>query len=202
MPKVASQIPEVSPMVLLDFDNGTDCAHFIEKLFEEHGDINYGEGITQTEHALQSAMHLDRLGHDDATVVAGLLHDVGHLIHAEKIYHAEFGIDDVHETAGAEFLSRFFPPSVTEPVRLHVDAKRYLCARQPGYFDRLSEASVLSLKLQGGPMTEEEATAFEMLPYLEESLALRRCDEAAKVPNLKTPGFEQYFSRIEALFQK
>lgn len=165
-------------------------------LFAERGSLHYGEGVSQTEHALQSAVHVDQQDCDDALVCAALLHDVGHLLHEQDIYHAEQGIDAIHEQVGADFLEEHFGPAVSEPVRMHVDAKRYLCAVDPGYFDLLSEASVLSLKLQGGVMNEEEVKAFEASPHLEAALLLRRADEAAKVPGLKSPPIETYADRL------
>ena len=165
-------------------------------IFAERGSVHYGEGVSQTEHALQSAVHVDQQDCDDTLVCAALLHDVGHLLHEQDIYHAELGIDAIHEQVGADFLEEHFGPAVSEPVRMHVDAKRYLCAVEPDYFDMLSEASVLSLKLQGGVMNEDEVKDFEESPYLEAAIILRRADEAAKVPGLKTPGFETYADRL------
>jgi len=170
-------------------------------IFAERGGVHYGEGVSQTEHALQSAVHVDQQNCDDALVCAALLHDVGHLLHEEDVYHAEQGIDAIHEQVGADFLEEHFGPAVAEPVRMHVDAKRYLCAVEPGYFDLLSEASVLSLKLQGGVMDEDEVKAFEESPYLEAAIALRRADEAAKVPGLKTPPFESFADRLRGLLK-
>ena len=182
-----------------------DQGDIVDKLitiFAARGGVHYGEGVSQTEHALQSAVHVDQQNCSDALVCAALLHDVGHLLHEDDIYHAEQGIDAIHQDVGANFLEEFFGPDVSEPVRMHVDAKRYLCAVEPGYFDLLSEASVLSLKLQGGVMNEAEVKAFEESPHLEAALLLRRADEAAKVPGLKTPGFETYADRLRGLLKR
>lgn len=195
-------LPVAENLQGLSFTDGDDCAGFLAGLFADQGNEHYGEGVSQIEHALQTAMHLDRLGADPATVVAGLLHDVGHLLHADGLYHAEHGIDAVHETVGADFLARHFGPEVTEPVRLHVDAKRYLCAVQPGYRATLSPASELSLTLQGGPMTASEVRDFEASPYCNAALSLRRCDEAAKTPGLATPDFNHYTTLIAGLYRR
>lgn len=183
----------------------TDQGDIVDRLiavFAARGGVHYGEGVSQTEHALQSAVHLDQQDCDDALVCAGLLHDVGHLLHEDDIYHAELGIDAIHQDVGANFLEEHFGPTVSEPVRLHVDAKRYLCAVEPGYYDLLSEASVVSLKLQGGVMDEEEVKAFEQSPHHKAALLLRRADEAAKVPGLKTPPFENYADRLRGLLKR
>ena len=178
-----------------------DIVDRLISVFAEKGGVHYGEGVSQTEHALQAAVHVDQQDCDDALVCAALLHDVGHLLHDEDIYHAEQGIDAIHEQVGADFLEKHFGPAVSEPVRMHVDAKRYLCAVEPDYFDLLSEASVLSLKLQGGVMSEEEVKAFEASPHLEAAILLRRADEAAKVPGLETPAFETYVDRLRGLLK-
>ncbi len=143
--------------------------------------------INQRQHALQSAWLAERQGCPDALVVASLLHDVGHLVHDLGEAPAEAGVDDLHEERGHAYLQAMFGPEVTEPVRLHVAAKRYLCAREPDYFSRLSKDSVLSLGLQGGPMSVEEMAAFEALPGHAAAIQLRRFDEQAKVKDLETP---------------
>lgn len=182
-----------------DLKTPAEVSAFLVDLFNRRGGIKYGEGVTQTEHAIQSAIHADQLDEGDALVCAALLHDVGHLLHEDGRYHAAEGIDAVHETVGAEFLEHFFGPDVTEPVRMHVDAKRYLCAVEPDYFDRLSDASVLSLKLQGGPMNDEEIRAFESSEHCKTAVALRRFDEAAKAEGLSIPGIEKFAPAIEAM---
>jgi gamma-butyrobetaine dioxygenase len=90
---------------------------------------------------------------------------------------------------------------VTEPVRLHVAAKRYLCATKGGYFERLSPGSVRSLELQGGPMREAECEAFRAGPYYRDAVRLRAWDEAAKVPGVLTPGLAHYRPRLAALLR-
>jgi len=109
------------------------------------------------------------------------------------------GTDNDHGERGAAWLARWFPPSVTEPVRLHVAAKRYLCATEPGYFGLLSEASVYTLSLPGGPMAGDEAAAFAALPHAADAVAVRRWDEAAKDPAADVPGFDSYRRLLEGL---
>ena len=186
-------------MAVPDLETPEKVAGFIVDLFERRGGVKYGEGVTQTEHAIQSAVHADQQEEGDALICAALLHDIGHLLHEDGRYHAAEGIDAVHETVGAEFLEHFFGPEVTEPVRLHVDAKRYLCAVEPDYFDRLSEASVLSLELQGGPMSVEEVKTFEASPHAKAAVALRRIDEAAKAEGLTLPGVDRFAPVIEEM---
>jgi phosphonate degradation associated HDIG domain protein len=148
--------------------------------------------VNQRQHALQAAWLAERTGCPDALVVASLLHDIGHLVHGLGDNPAEAGLDDLHEERGYEFLAAWFGPEVTEPVRLHVAAKRYLCATEPDYFSKLSKDSVLSLSLQGGPMSPQEVAAFDALPQSAAAVKLRRFDEQAKVKNLDTPPVQHF----------
>lgn len=169
------------------------------KLFRERGDAAYhGEAVSQTEHALQAAWAAEKAGAESRLIAAALLHDVGHLLHNLGETCAEAGVDDQHEELGARWLARYFPPAVVEPLRLHVAAKRYLCAAEPDYFAQLSEASVLSLRLQGGPFTSAEVERFRAGPYAAAAVALRRWDEEAKVPGLPTPGLDHFHPHLEA----
>jgi phosphonate degradation associated HDIG domain protein len=162
-------------------------------LFDRAGaDAYHGEAVTQREHALQTALGARRAGAPDALVAAALLHDVGHLLHALGEDAAARGIDARHEEVGADRLAPHFPPEVVEPVRLHVAAKRWLCAAEPAYAAGLSPASVRSLELQGGPMGPEEAARFLDGPYGRDAVLLRRCDEAGKVAGLETPPLAAY----------
>jgi phosphonate degradation associated HDIG domain protein len=170
----------------------------IRAAFARRGNESYGEGVTQTEHALQAGWLAEQAGAPVSLIVAALLHDIGHLIHDLPEDIAEKGIDTQHETLGSAWLSRHFGPEVTEPVRLHVEAKRYLCTAESGYFDRLSEASKLSLRLQGGPMSADAAEAFARGPYAEAAARLRHWDEEAKVVGMKTPDLAHFDSFIEA----
>jgi phosphonate degradation associated HDIG domain protein len=179
--------------------SGEDPLDFVVRLFKERGDAAYlGEPVTQTEHALQTAWAAERAGAGSAVIAACLLHDVGHLLHDLPEDCALAGIDDDHEERGARWLVRHFGPEVTEPVRLHVAAKRFLCATDPTYLRLLSEASVRSLQLQGGPFTPDEAVQFLRSPHAEAAVALRRFDEQAKVPGLPTPPLVYFRSFLEA----
>jgi phosphonate degradation associated HDIG domain protein len=178
-------------------DDWTD--RLLDLLRDGGGAAYFGEPVTQLEHALQTAALADRCGAPDALVVAALLHDVGHLLHGRGEHVAEVGIDAEHEAVGHRWLSTHFGPAVTEPVRLHVAAKRCLCATDPVYAAALSTASKASLALQGGPMSAGEVEAFLARAWSAEAIALRRWDDAAKVPGLAVPGLGHYAPRIEAV---
>jgi [1-hydroxy-2-(trimethylamino)ethyl]phosphonate dioxygenase len=132
-------------------------------------------------------------------IVAALLHDIGHLVHGMGEDIAGRGLDARHEDAGEAWLARHFPPEVTEPVKLHVAAKRYLCRIDRAYLSQLSPASLHSLALQGGAFTEEEAREFEEHPYHREASRLRRWDDRAKTPGLVVPDLEHYRPVLEAM---
>ena len=168
-------------------------------LFRTRGDATYGgERLSQTDHALQCALAAERAQVPEALIVASLLHDIGHLLHEAGEDAAERGIDARHEDLGAEWLRDWFGPAVTEPVRLHVPAKRYLCAIDPAYAAGLSAASIASLRVQGGPMTGAERAAFQALAFHAEAVSLRRFDDAGKVRGLPVPDIETYRPRIAA----
>ncbi len=172
----------------------------IFEIFARRGDEAYfGEPVSQTEHALQAAYQAEQEGAAQTLIVAALLHDIGHLIHGMGEDIADRGVDARHEAAGEAWLARHFPPAVTEPVKLHVAAKRYLCHTDPEYFSQLSPASVQSLALQGGPFSEREARAFESHRHYREALRLRRWDDAAKIPGLEVPKLEHYRSALNAV---
>ena len=159
----------------------------------------FGESVSVTEHALQSA-HFAQL--DDAApalIVASLLHDIGHLIDPVPEQLDEWASDARHEIGGARWLASHFEPAVSEPVRLHVAAKRYLCATDPGYVQQLSPASIRTLQLQGGPMHGVEIEEFEAEPFHREAVQLRRYDDRAKIAGLATPPLEVYMPLIEHL---
>ena len=169
----------------------------IERLFAEHGHIEYsGEGVTQLEHALQAAELAEKEGAGDALVTAAFLHDLGHLLNLQGDTPSARGIDDQHQYFAIPFLRPLFPPAVIEPIRLHVDAKRALCALDPGYHDTLSEDSKRSLELQGGVFTPEEAAAFMAKPYAADAMRVRRWDDRAKVAGATTPPIVHYLSIV------
>jgi phosphonate degradation associated HDIG domain protein len=166
---------------------------WLVSLLAEKGQRRYGlHDVTQLQHALQSAMFAERSGGAPALIAAALLHDIGHMVHGLGENPAAEGVDDRHEAVGHAFLTRYFPADVTEPIRLHVAAKRFLCATEPDYAALLSPDSVLSLRLQGGPMSPAEVAAFRAEPHADAAVQLRRCDDAAKVKDLATPDIEHF----------
>ncbi len=162
------------------------------------GEMYGGEPVTQLAHALQSAALAESEGADEALVAASLLHDVGHLVDKHADGAAAAGIDRQHEDVGAGYLSRWFRPAVTEPIRRHVAAKRCLVTTEPGYFETLSEASVISLKVQGGPMSADEARVFLAQPGADAALRVRKWDDLAKVQGKTTPDLAYYRRHLEA----
>lgn len=177
----------------------------VDRLFETletEGSARYGmEPINQLEHALQCAALAEKEAAENSLVTAALLHDIGHLVHKLGIA-AERGIDDRHEALGEKLLRKWFDDDVVLPVALHVDAKRYLCTAEPGYFARLSVGSVRSLELQGGPFTDKEALEFISRPGGEAAVSLRRWDEDAKVKNLPTPSLGHFRPYVEASLKR
>lgn len=176
-------------------DNVVD---FLIDMFNTRGQDEYlGEAISQADHMLQCAVVADQFDAKESVVLASLLHDVGHFMHDYDFDCADHGIDSEHENVANDFLKKFYPPEVTEPVRMHVDAKRYLCTVEDDYFDKLSEASVHSLKLQGGRMSDDEVKKFQESPHLQDALDLRRYEEAGKVEGVATPKIEAYRDLME-----
>ena len=158
--------------------------HFVDQILEFYalrGAEHYGEDVSQSEHAEQCAHYARMDGAGDEMIAAALLHDIGHLLQKQGADAADRGIDTHHERIGAGFLARGFPKAVTEPVALHVEAKRFLATTAPGYIDRLSAASLQSLALQGGPMSAAECDAFRGNPHHAAALKLRSYDEMGKV---------------------
>lgn len=172
------------------------------ELFATKGHAAYvGEPVSQLEHALQSAYHAELENASDALVVAALLHDIGHLVHKLPEDAADHGIDTRHEQMGHAWLKRYCGPEVTEPIRLHVPAKRYLCATDANYQAQLSSASVQSLALQGGPSSSAEVAEFERNPHHRAAIALRRWDDLAKIPGLEVPPLEYYRPRLQRVLR-
>jgi gamma-butyrobetaine dioxygenase len=175
----------------------------IAELFAGEGARSYlGEEVSIAVHMLQAGVLAERSGASDAVVAAALLHDVGHF---EAIGRRQTDaqqlepIDYRHQDSGADWLAQWFPVEVSEPVRLHVLAKRYLCTVEPDYLSRLSLASVHTLSLQGGPLTEAEARAFEGLPHAQAAVSVRRWDDAAKDPAAPTPTFDHFRQLLSGL---
>lgn len=165
-------------------------------------DAYFGESVSMIEHALQAAHFARRENAPRPLILAALLHDVGHLLEAVPDDVADWKIDARHEEIGARWLAARFPAEVSEPVRLHVPAKRYLCATDAGYFAMLSAASVATLKLQGGPMSARESAEFETKRFYQAAVRVRRCDDQGKQAGLKTAGLAEYAALIEELTMK
>lgn len=167
----------------------------VRHLLANCGSSQYGsESVSQLEHALQCAQLAEAGGETPETVAACLLHDLGHLLATEQNGSAKdhaYG-DDLHQYLALPFLRGRMPDAVLEPIRLHVDAKRYLCQVEQGYLESLSPASVLSLTRQGGPFNSVEAQAFMMQAHANQAICLRRYDDLAKVPGRPTPGLDHY----------
>ena len=159
----------------------------------------FGETVTTMEHSLQAAHFAQAADASDALVLAALLHDIGHLIGSAADDIGAWTRDARHEVSGSRWLATRFGPDVAEPVRLHVPAKRYLCATDAGFIARLSAASIQTLKLQGGPMSAVEIIAFETEAYFRDAILLRQWDDQGKVAGLRTPAFSQYGEIIDRL---
>jgi phosphonate degradation associated HDIG domain protein len=170
----------------------------ISNLLITHGSNQYGgEAVSQLEHALQCAYLAERAQETEETIVAALLHDIGHLLSAENNGHLnkkDKNTDDLHQYIALPFIRSIFSDAVLEPIKLHVDAKRYLCAVDKTYWSTLSDASKQSLEVQGGVYSDSEAMAFETSSFGQEAVRLRRYDDLAKIPGALTPPLEHYLT--------
>jgi phosphonate degradation associated HDIG domain protein len=188
--------------------NGQDPVQLIADLFASAEAADYlGEPVTQAAHMLQAASLAERADAEPSLIAAALLHDVGHLTlpaAGQQVTGQDLmsGTDNRHSDVGAKWLAKWFGPEVTEPVRLHVAAKRYLCAVEPGYASTLSAASVYTLGLQGGPMSRSEATEFAAGRHAQAACQVRRWDDAAKDPAAQTPPFDHFRSVLAALVKE
>jgi len=177
-----------------------DAIDQILDVIANKGAARYGrERVSQAEHALQCAGLAEKEGAARSLIAAALLHDLGHMLYTKELGEER---DDRHEHIASGHLSRLFGPEVTEPIRLHVDAKRWLSANEPGYFETLSAGSVASLKLQGGPFNETESAAFMARPYAAEAVRLRRWDDLGKVPGAATRAMADYGDLLRGLVQR
>ena len=180
--------------------NATNIVDFIGSIFEKRGDEEYlGEPVTMGQHMLQGATMAEKSRESDEIIIGTLLHDIGHFTSEFGTFSMEDTEDRYHEDAGAAVLEQFFPKVITDCCRHHVAAKRYLCDTDPEYFQKLSTASVHSLNLQGGPMSEAELKDFEKNPNLKKILKVRLYDDAGKIPDMITPSFWHFAPLVQKM---
>ena len=173
---------------------------FLGDIFDRRGGEEYlGEPVTMAEHMLQGATIAEQNGLDEEIIVGALLHDIGHFTSEFGTYHPTDTEDRHHENAGAKVLAPFFPSIITDCVKYHVAAKRYLCATKPEYFARLSAAAVHTLELQGGPMNPEEVAAFEKNPNPKKIIQVRYLDEAGKIADMQTPDYWHFAPMVQRI---
>ncbi|MBL4907256.1 MAG: HD domain-containing protein [Sneathiella sp.] len=176
---------------------------FIGDIFLRRGADSYlGEDVTMSEHMLQGAQLAEQAGANEEAIASALLHDIGHYTNEFPEDALEKGVNNYHDEAGAFVLKRFFPQSVTDCVQQHVAAKRYLCAVDPEYLNLLSDASVHTLKLQGGPMDRHEVDAFEEQPHLDTIIQVRKWDDEGKVAGVKTPDYDHYAPLLQRIVDR
>ncbi len=180
--------------------NKTNIVSILGDIFARRGAESYlGEPVSMAEHMLQGARLAEQDSAPDELVAAALLHDIGHYTGEFGIYSPEDTEDRYHDATGAEMLKSCFPRIITDCVRFHVAAKRYLCATDPGYLDQLSAASIHSLSLQGGPMTAKEVAEFETNPFFGEIIMVRKWDDAGKIAGMKTKTFNDYSGLLQKI---
>ncbi len=186
--------------------NADTIVDFIGDIFARRGAESYlGERVTMSQHMLQAAQLAEQAGAAEPVIVSALLHDIGHYTNEFPEDALAQGTDNLHEEAGARVLAPFFPKAVTDPILHHVAAKRYLCATDPAYFRQLSDASVHTLNLQGGPMDADEVAAFAKEPNVDAIVQVRIWDDQGKDPAITTPDFDHYapmIARVVAAHQK
>jgi len=164
--------------------------------FAANGHLDYGENMSMQEHMLQTAHIAEQDGADARLIVAALLHDFGHLVCNMPNDTFLDGHDNHHEEIGADALAKWFDEDIVNAVRLHVAAKRYLCGSNPAYFDKLSDASKLTLEIQGGPMNDAEIQAFRSQPGHEMAVRVRVYDDQGKVQDMERPELGHYLPAI------
>ena len=200
MPRSAEKTTENQQVTIMQQDqlNRGNIVAFLTDIFNRKGADSYlGEEVTMSGHMLQVAQNAERADESNAIIAAALLHDIGHYTGEFPENYIDLGLNNRHESMGAAILENFFPEEVTQPVRWHVEAKRYLCAVEPDYFSGLSEASVKTLELQGGPMNQAEIREFEKNPHLQAIIRVRRYDDSGKVPGTTTPAISHYMNIVQ-----
>lgn len=176
--------------------------HLIQ-LYEKYGRTKYTEVVTQESHAVQAAYLAEKAGEEKEVILSALLHDLGHLLLQEqKIDELHSPRDHFHEVLGANYLNEFYTDAVVQPVALHVEAKRWLCATDPNYMSTLSAASVRSLDLQGGPFTETELEEFQGNRYWKAAVSLRKWDDQAKDPYFSNYSIVNYKDLLESCLKQ
>ena len=165
--------------------------------FINNKSLYIGEKVTMTEHMIQSAMLAEKNNCSSSLICASLLHDYGHFIldNPDKLVNQKE--DGKHEDVAYRYLKKYFKKNVVEPIKIHVKAKRYL-ARNQKYYLILSQASKVSLHLQGGVMNEEESEKFEKEKFFDDAIKLRKFDEAAKKTNIKMKNINDYKSLLNS----
>jgi [1-hydroxy-2-(trimethylamino)ethyl]phosphonate dioxygenase len=184
----------------IDALNGDTIVDFIGSIFDRRGGEEYlGEPVNMGQHMLQGATIAEQQGQPEEIIIGALLHDIGHFTSEFGTFTIEDTEDRHHEDAGAKVLERFFPKVITDCVRYHVAAKRYLCATKPEYFESLSEASIHSLHLQGGPLNHMEVVEFEKNPNLDQIIAVRYLDDAGKHAGMETPDYWYFAPMVQRM---
>ena len=184
----------------IDALNGDTIVDFIGSIFDRRGGEEYlGEPVNMGQHMLQGATIAEQQGQPEEIIIGALLHDIGHFTSEFGTFTIEDTEDRHHEDAGAKVLERFFPKVITDCVRYHVAAKRYLCATKPEYFESLSEASIHSLHLQGGPLNHMEVVEFEKNPNLDQIIAVRYLDDAGKHTGMETPDYWYFAPMVQRM---
>lgn len=182
--------------------NSDTIVPFLLDLFERRGPESYlGEPVSMADHMEQSAACAAEDGASDSLIIAALLHDIGHFIGDFPLDALENGIDNYHEDAGGLILEQFYPPEISEPVRLHVAAKRYLCTVDSEYYGKLSAASVNSFNVQGGKMSADEVAQFEANPHHRAAIKLRHYDDDGKVAGRTIYKVAHYKDKLQALLK-
>ena len=184
-----------------------DVIKCIFDLYEKYGNEKYiGENITQLEHAIQTAEYAEKLGYDNEMILSCFLHDIGHLLgyyNKDRMFvnNEDFGVTD-HENIGANYLERLgFSKKITEPIRQHVNSKRYLVTINSIYFNNLSNASKNSLKCQGNKMNDIELHEFQNNQHFERCLMLRKCDDEGK-KDIKSQSYKKYVNLCKIILNK
>ena len=184
----------------IDALNGDTIVDFIGSIFDRRGGEEYlGEPVNMGQHMLQGATIAKQQGQPEEIIIGALLHDIGHFTSEFGTFTIEDTEDRHHEDAGAKVLERFFPKVITDCVRYHLAAKRYLCATKPEYFESLSEASIHSLHLQGGPLNHMEVVEFEKNPNLDQIIAVRYLDDAGKHAGMETPDYWYFAPMVQRM---